>query len=79
MVINANPCIAYLMKENSLLLQILTMAHVYGHNDFFRNNRLFTTGTRAELTVETFQNHARRVREYAGDPSIGYERVEQLP
>ena len=34
MVINANPCIAYLMKENSLLLQILTMAHVYGHNDF---------------------------------------------
>ena len=78
MVINANPCIAYLMKENSLLLQILTMAHVYGHNDFFRNNRLFTTGTRAELTVETFKNHARRVREYAGDPSIGYERVEQL-
>ncbi|NLY88640.1 MAG: SpoVR family protein [Firmicutes bacterium] len=78
MVINANPCIAYLMKENSLLLQILTMAHVYGHNDFFRNNRLFTAGTRAELTVETFKNHARRVREYAGDPSIGYERVEQL-
>lgn len=78
MVINANPCLAYLMKENSLLLQILTIAHVYGHNDFFCNNRLFTTGTRAELTVETFKNHAHRVRDYAGDPSIGYERVEQL-
>lgn len=33
-VINSNPCIAYLMKDNSLLLQILTMAHVYAHNDF---------------------------------------------
>ena len=47
MVINSNPCIAYLMKDNSLLLQILTMAHVYGHNDFFKCNRLFRTGTRA--------------------------------
>ena len=28
MVINCNPCLAYLMKENTLLLQILTMAHV---------------------------------------------------
>lgn len=36
MVINSDPCLAYLMKENTLLLQILTMAHVYGHNDFLR-------------------------------------------
>ena len=28
MVINSNPCIAYLMKDNTLLLQILTIAHV---------------------------------------------------
>jgi len=41
MVINSNPCIAYLMRDNSLLLQILTMAHVYGHNDFFKNNFTF--------------------------------------
>ena len=34
MVINSNPCLAYLMRENTLLMQILTMAHVYGHNDF---------------------------------------------
>src|SRR5580765_7076345 len=34
MVINSNPCVAYLMRDNSLLLQILTIAHVYGHNDF---------------------------------------------
>ena len=48
MVINSNPCLAYLMKDNTLLLQILTMAHVYGHNDFFKNNRLFREGTRAK-------------------------------
>ena len=41
MVINSSPCIAYLMRDNTLLLQILTMAHVYGHNDFFKMNRLF--------------------------------------
>ena len=78
MVINSNPCIAYLMKDNSLLLQILTMAHVYGHNDFFRNNRLFSTGTRAEYTVEMFKNHAVRIREYISDPSIGYAKVERI-
>ena len=38
MVINSNPALAYLMRDNTLLLQILTIAHVYGHNDFFKNN-----------------------------------------
>ena len=41
MVINSNPALAYLMRDNSLLLQILTIAHVYGHNDFFKNNFTF--------------------------------------
>lgn len=78
MVINSNPCIAYLMKDNSLLVQILTIAHVYAHNDFFKNNRLFKTGTRAEYTIEMFKNHANRIREYISDPSIGYARVEKI-
>lgn len=78
MVINSNPCIAYLMKDNSLLLQIMTMAHVYAHNDFFRNNRLFAEGTNAGYTVEMFKNHAARIREYISDPSIGYARVERV-
>jgi stage V sporulation protein R len=78
MVINTNPCLAYLMKDNSLLLQILTIAHVYGHNDFFRNNRLFRDGTRAELVLEMFKSHARRVRSYISDPSIGYSKVEAV-
>ncbi|CUH97598.1 hypothetical protein P22_3729 [Propionispora sp. 2/2-37] len=78
MVINSNPCIAYLMRDNTLALQILTMAHVYAHNDFFKNNRLFATQTRAELTVEMFKNHANRVRGYISDPSIGPEKVERI-
>ncbi|PRR86864.1 SpoVR family protein [Clostridium luticellarii] len=78
MVINSNPCLAYLMKDNSLLLQILTMAHVYGHNDFFKNNRLFKEGTRASYTIEMFKNNADMIREYVNDPSIGYNGVEKI-
>lgn len=78
MVINSDPCIAYLMKDNTLLLQILTIAHVYGHNDFFKNNRLFAEGTRAKDTVDMFKRHAGRIRRYIEDPSIGYEGVERI-
>jgi stage V sporulation protein R len=78
MVINSDPCLAYLMRDNTLLLQILTMAHVYGHNDFFKNNRLFRRDTRAALTLETFKAHADRVRNYVQDPGIGPERVERI-
>ncbi len=78
MVINSNPCIAYLMKDNSLLVQVLTIAHVYAHNDFFKNNRLFKIGTKAEYVIEMFKNHANRIRDYISDPSIGYVRVEKI-
>jgi len=78
MVINSDPCLAYLMKENTLLLQILTMAHVYGHNDFFKNNRLFKQGTNAKYTLEMFNLDAKIIREYIDDPSIGYVEVERI-
>ncbi|MCW5891631.1 MAG: SpoVR family protein [bacterium] len=77
MVINSSPALAYLMRDNTLCLQILTIAHVYGHNDFFRNNFTFQT-TRAEYTITTFKAHADRVRRYIEDPSIGYERIEGI-
>lgn len=78
MVINSDPCIAYLMRDNTLLIHILTMAHVYAHNDFFKNNRLFKRDTRADLEMEMFKVHANRVREYIQDPSIGPEKVERI-
>ena len=78
MVINSDPCLAYLMRENTLLLQILTMAHVYGHNDFFMNNRLFKEGTKAHYTLEMFKLDAEIIRGYVNDPNIGYAKVEKI-
>jgi stage V sporulation protein R len=77
MVINSNPAIAYLMRDNTLLLQILTIAHVYGHNDFFKNNFTYKS-TRAELTISVYKAVAMRVRRYVEDPSIGVEKVERI-
>jgi stage V sporulation protein R len=48
-VINSNPCIAYLMEENSMMMQTLVMAHAcFGHNHFFKNNNLFKQWTDAD-------------------------------
>lgn len=77
-VINTNPCLGFLMRDNSLLLQILTIAHVYGHNDFFANNFTFTSGIKAQHVIEMFKTNARRINSYIEDPSIGIERVEEV-
>ncbi len=77
MVINSNPSLAYLMRDNSLLLQILTIAHVYAHNDFFKNNFVFRS-TRPEYTLANFKVRGDRIRSYIEDPSIGMDRVENV-
>ena len=52
-VINSNPCIAYLMEENTLPMQALVIAHAsYGHNSFFKGNYLFRTWTNADAIVD---------------------------
>ena len=52
-VINSNPCIAYLMEENTVTMQALVMAHAcYGHNSFFKNNYLFKTWTDAGSIID---------------------------
>ncbi len=52
-VINSNPCISYLMEENSLTMQTLVIAHAaYGHNSFFKGNYLFRTWTDAEAIID---------------------------
>ncbi len=48
-VINSNPCISYIMEENTMTMQALVMAHAaFGHNHFFKNNYLFKEWTAAE-------------------------------
>ena len=52
-VINSNPCIAYLMEENTLTMQALVIAHAaYGHNSFFKGNYLFQTWTNADAIID---------------------------
>jgi stage V sporulation protein R len=74
MVINSDPALAYLMADNTLCLQILTIAHFYGHNDFFKNNFTFKS-TRPELTQGRFKAHADRIRGYVEDPSFSTKAV----
>lgn len=53
LVINSNPCIAYLMEENSMVMQALVIAHAcYGHNSFFKGNYLFRTWTSADAIID---------------------------
>ena len=52
-VINSNPCIAYLMEENTMPMQALVIAHAaYGHNSFFKGNYLFRTWTDASSIID---------------------------
>ncbi len=52
-VINANPCISYLMEENTLAMQALVIAHAaYGHNSFFKGNYMFRMWTDATSIID---------------------------
>src|SRR5437763_9190694 len=52
-VINSDPCIAYLMEENTMATQALVIAHAsYGHNSFFKGNHLFRQWTAADAILD---------------------------
>lgn len=52
-VINSNPCISYLMEENTMTMQALVIAHAcYGHNSFFKGNYLFQSWTDASSIID---------------------------
>ncbi len=62
MVINTDPCYAYLLASNLRVDQKLVMAHVYGHCDFFKNNLWFAHTNRKML--DEMANHATRIRRH---------------
>jgi len=62
MVINNDPCYAYLQESNSVTDQKLVMAHVYGHADFFKTNLWFSKTNRK--MIDEMANHATRVRRH---------------
>jgi stage V sporulation protein R len=74
MVINNNPCYAYLLEGNSLVDQKIVMAHVYAHCDFFKNNLWFRHTNRKMMN--DMANHATRVRRYMS--KVGVETVESF-
>ncbi|MHB0776330.1 SpoVR family protein [Halomonas sp. WWR20] len=77
LVINSDPCIAYLMEENTLMMQVLVMAHAcYGHNSFFKGNYLFRTWTDASAIVDYLVFARKYVAEC--EERHGVTAVEQL-
>lgn len=74
MVINNDPCYAYLQESNSVTDQKLVMAHVYGHADFFKNNFWFSKTNRKMM--DEMANHATRVRRHAD--KHGQDEVERF-
>jgi stage V sporulation protein R len=76
-VINSNPCIAYLMEENTLVMQALVIAHAaYGHNSFFKGNYLFRTWTQPDAIID----YLVFARNYIAscEERYGFDEVERL-
>src|SRR5688572_9857613 len=74
MVINNDPCYAYLLEDNHLVDQKIVMAHVYGHCDFFKNNIWFSKTNRKMMDI--MANHATKIRKYID--KFGLEAVEDF-
>ncbi len=74
MVINNDPCYAYLLEGNRMVDHKLVIAHVFGHCDFFKNNQWFSHTDRKMM--DTMANHATRIRRYVD--RYGQEEVEEF-
>ena len=73
LVINHDPCYAYLLESNKMLDQKLVMAHVFGHSDFFKNNKWFShTNRKMSETVKVYHDKVCRYID-----KHGYDKVEQ--
>ena len=74
MVINNDPCYAYLLSNNLPVDHKTVIAHVYGHGDFFKHNVWFSKTNRQ--MIDAMANHGTRIRRYID--RHGVEAVEQL-
>ena len=76
-VINSDPCIAYLMEENTMTMQALVMAHAcFGHNHFFKNNYLFRQWTDAEGILSYLDFSKKYVAKC--EDEYGFDEVERI-
>jgi stage V sporulation protein R len=72
LVINNNPCYAYLLNSNKLVDQKMVIAHVYAHCDFFKNNAYYNATNRR--MIDEMANHGIRIRKYG--EQFGTDAVE---
>lgn len=76
-VINSNPCISYLMEDNSMTMQALVTAHAaFGHNHFFKNNYLFQQWTDAEGILDYLEFSQKYISKC--EEEFGIEAVEEV-
>ena len=76
-VINSDPCISYLMEENTTAMQALVIAHAaYGHNSFFKGNYLFKLWTDASSIIDYLVYSKNYIAEC--EERYGMAAVEQL-
>lgn len=68
LVINSNPCYAFLLEGNSLIQNKLIIAHVLAHSDFFKNNARFSRTNRN--MIETMSATADRIHRYEYEHGI---------
>jgi stage V sporulation protein R len=76
-VINTNPCLTYLMENNSSSMQALVLCHAaVGHSSFFKTNYLFKNWTDADSILD-YLTFAKNYIKSCED-KYGAERVEKL-
>ncbi len=73
-VMNTSPCISLLMEENSMMMQLLVIAHAaFGHNHFFKNNYMFKDWTDADGIVDYLlfaKNYIQKQEEIHGTDTV---------
>jgi spore cortex formation protein SpoVR/YcgB (stage V sporulation) len=74
LVINSNPCISYVMEENSMTMQALVIAHAaFGHNHFFKNNYQFQMWTQPDHIIDYLsfaKSYVAECEEKYGDETV---------
>ncbi len=77
LVINSNPCLVYLMEENTLTMQATVIAHAcYGHNSFFKGNYLFKDWTAPDFIIDYLIFAKSYISQC--ESKHGYEAVEEI-
>ncbi|TFD97726.1 SpoVR family protein [Jeotgalibacillus salarius] len=74
LVVNTNPCYAFLLDTNTLIQNKLIIAHVLAHSDFFKNNVRFSKTNRD--MIQQMSATSERIKAY--EKQHGVNKVEEF-